>query len=61
MHHKFAIIDNKLLLSGSFNWTRQAITGNHENVLITNNQDILSPYMEEFKRLWKLFDPADNL
>ena len=36
MHHKFAIIDGKKLISGSFNWTMQAAMGNYENVMITN-------------------------
>ena len=36
MHHKFAIIDGKNLITGSFNWTMQAAMGNYENVLITN-------------------------
>ena len=28
MHNKFAIIDSKILVTGSFNWTMQAATGN---------------------------------
>eukprot|EP00668_Euglena_longa_P006025 GGOE01007139.1.p1 GENE.GGOE01007139.1~~GGOE01007139.1.p1 ORF type:complete len:207 (+),score=61.66 GGOE01007139.1:62-682(+) len=37
MHHKFCIIDNKVLINGSFNWTVQAVTGNAENVVIHHN------------------------
>ncbi len=29
MHHKFAIIDDLTVLSGSFNWSRSASTGSH--------------------------------
>ena len=57
MHHKFAILDHWLLINGSFNWTRQAITGNNENVLITDNPGLVSPYKEEFEKLWDMFDP----
>ena len=35
MHHKFAIVDGATyLINGSFNWTRQAVLGNQENVVI---------------------------
>jgi len=57
MHHKFCIIDRHVLINGSFNWTRQAITGNRENLMICDIPDIVRPYQEEFERLWKVYDP----
>lgn len=60
MHHKFAVVDQWLLINGSFNWTRQAIAGNNENVFITDNASIVTPYSKEFERLWALFNPADT-
>ena len=30
MHHKFAVFDSKLLVSGSYNWTRSAADRNEE-------------------------------
>ena len=57
MHHKFAVIDRKQLLNGSFNWTRQAVTGNRENVMITSDQDIVEAFSEEFQVLWEKYDP----
>ncbi|GAB6025933.1 hypothetical protein CHUAL_011902 [Chamberlinius hualienensis] len=58
MHHKFAIVDNNILINGSFNWTWQAIIGNHENLFITSNKVNVVPYVNEFQRLWKEFEPA---
>ncbi|XP_035696064.1 mitochondrial cardiolipin hydrolase-like [Branchiostoma floridae] len=58
MHHKFAIVDNSLLINGSFNWTRQAITGNSENLLVTNSRRIVRPYIGEFQRLWDTYEPG---
>ena len=57
MHHKFAIIDESILITGSFNWTMQALMGNNENIIITTSPDILNPFLEEFESLWKKFDP----
>ena len=57
MHHKFAIVDNSLVMTGSFNWTMQAIMGNNENVIITSVNEIVNPYVNEFEKLWQEFDP----
>ncbi|XP_014661620.1 PREDICTED: mitochondrial cardiolipin hydrolase-like isoform X2 [Priapulus caudatus] len=59
MHHKFVLIDNAVVINGSFNWTMQAVTGNHENLLITNNMNICNPYEEEFTKLWALYAPIN--
>jgi len=57
MHHKFAIIDNETLLNGSFNWTRTAITGNHENLVISKDEYLVRAFRKEFDSLWTKFHP----
>ncbi len=52
MHHKFAIFDAKVLLTGSYNWTRSASEYNQENILETNNTDAIAAYQKEFEHLW---------
>ncbi|XP_063048142.1 mitochondrial cardiolipin hydrolase [Engraulis encrasicolus] len=58
MHHKFCIVDGRLLLSGSLNWTMTAVQSNQENVLVTDHADIVAPYLAQFRRLWEANDPA---
>ena len=41
MHHKFALIDNLILLNGSFNWTERAVWENCENLVITRLEQTL--------------------
>ena len=56
MHHKFAIVDGTTLVNGSFNWTRQAVLGNQENVVVTKGDPALvSAFAEEFERMWVAF------
>ena len=52
MHHKFAIVDAHVILTGSFNWTVQAQRSNRENLLITTDSSILLPFASEFEHLW---------
>ncbi|KAL6048368.1 hypothetical protein STEG23_000061 [Scotinomys teguina] len=58
MHHKFAIIDKKVLITGSLNWTTQAIQNNRENVLIMEDTEYVRLFLAEFERIWEEFDPT---
>jgi phosphatidylserine/phosphatidylglycerophosphate/cardiolipin synthase-like enzyme len=52
MHHKFALFDDKRLMSGSFNWTRSASEQNEENLIVTPDPVLVSAFAERFERLW---------
>ena len=54
MHHKFCIIDEKLCLFGSFNWTKNANTRNIEDLNICDELQLIYNYKTEFKALWEL-------
>lgn len=53
MHHKFFIIDEKIVITGSFNPTWHANYSNRENLIIIYSSSLASQYEEEFNRLWK--------
>jgi phosphatidylserine/phosphatidylglycerophosphate/cardiolipin synthase-like enzyme len=53
MHHKFAVIDDRIVFTGSFNWTYTASKHNQENLLVTTNFDIVRQYQEQFNQLWE--------
>jgi len=53
MHNKFGIIDNRVAITGSFNWTYTATKHNQENLLATSKFEIVKQYNDEFERLWK--------
>lgn len=56
MHHKFAVLDGRLALTGSYNWTRGAALRNYENLLISDDRRIVPRFVEEFERLWNQFE-----
>jgi cardiolipin hydrolase len=53
MHNKFGIIDNRIAITGSFNWTYTATKHNQENLLATSKFEIVKQYKDEFERLWE--------
>ena len=55
MHNKYAIIDESVIVTGSFNWTSQAISNNQENLLFYQDKDIAQQYTNEFNNLWNSF------
>ena len=52
MHHKFAIIDNSILLTGSYNWTFSASNRNDENLMVIDDQEVIARYQNQFEKLW---------
>ncbi len=53
MHHKVIIIDKRILITGSFNFSKNANKRNDENIIIIDNPEIASYYLEEFYRLYR--------
>ncbi|XP_034938606.1 mitochondrial cardiolipin hydrolase [Chelonus insularis] len=53
MHHKFGIIDQKIMIYGSTNWTMQAFFGNFDGIIITNQAGLVKPLIIEFNRIWE--------
>ena len=56
MHNKVAIIDKSVLVTGSYNWSRQATNYNQENILFFENKDLCEKYTEEYDKLWEQFE-----
>ena len=52
MHQKFAIIDNRLLLTGSYNWTFSANHRNDENLMVIDDPEIIEIFQNQFEKLW---------
>jgi len=52
MHNKFAVIDNRVLITGSFNWTTSAERKNQENLLIITDENVVKQYSQRFEILW---------
>ena len=56
MHNKMAIIDNSVVITGSFNWTNQAINKNQDNILFIEDKNIANQYTKYFNEIWDSFD-----
>jgi phosphatidylserine/phosphatidylglycerophosphate/cardiolipin synthase-like enzyme len=54
MHQKFAVIDNRIVFTGSYNWTYSADSLNDENLLLFRDAGPLAEeYRKAFFRLWE--------
>ncbi|WP_347272443.1 phospholipase D-like domain-containing protein [Leptolyngbya sp. FACHB-36] len=52
LHHKFGVVDGKIVITGSHNWTAAANTGNDETVLVVHSPIVAAHYQREFDRLY---------
>jgi phosphatidylserine/phosphatidylglycerophosphate/cardiolipin synthase-like enzyme len=52
MHNKFMVIDGKVVLTGSYNYSKQADTQNDENLIVIVDEAAAKAYEDEFNEMW---------
>jgi len=52
MHHKFAVVDGRIALAGSYNWTLESEERNYENLILLREPLLVAPFVQEFDELW---------
>jgi len=58
LHHKFAVIDNQTVITGSHNWSEAANNGNDEILVVIENPTVAAHYQREFDRLYSTIKPG---
>ena len=53
LHHKFAVIDKRTVITGSFNWSPSAAHQNDEVLLVIDSPLLAAHFTREMDRLWK--------
>lgn len=53
MHNKFCIIDDELVITGSYNWTTSADLKNDEDVIFMNSKEVARIYRIQFEKYWQ--------
>ena len=51
-HHKVFVVDDALVITGSFNFSDNADTSNDENVVIVTEAGLAAEYLKEFEQRW---------
>lgn len=52
LHHKFAVLDSRAVITGSHNWSKAANEKNDETVLIIDSPVVGAHFQREFERLY---------
>ncbi|TVQ64371.1 MAG: DUF1669 domain-containing protein [Spirulina sp. DLM2.Bin59] len=53
LHHKFGVVDQRLVITGSHNWSAAANHTNDETILVIENPVVAAHYDREFERLYQ--------
>lgn len=53
LHHKVIVVDGRAVAFGSYNFSRSARDQNDENLLIVQNDDVVSRFLTEFVKLYE--------
>ncbi len=53
LHHKVFIVDNEIVITGSYNFTASAEDQNDENIVIIHSREIAAQYLAQFQKIYE--------
>lgn len=59
-HHKVIIIDERIVVTGSFNFSQNADKSNNENALVIENAEIAQLFLQEYQTRWQEANEVDT-
>jgi phosphatidylserine/phosphatidylglycerophosphate/cardiolipin synthase-like enzyme len=57
MHHKVILVDDSIVVTGSYNFSKSAKERNDENLMILHAPDVAAAYKQEFDRIFAAATP----
>lgn len=60
MHHKYAVIDGKRVITGASNWTKNGTTLSEEDLLLVDNPEVAKKYRQNFADLLQYYGGVDT-
>ncbi|MGZ5000818.1 MAG: phospholipase D-like domain-containing protein, partial [Methylomonas sp.] len=54
IHSKYCVIDEYIVIEGSFNWYNTSVYS-HDLIVIAANHEVARPYLYEFDQIQRLF------
>jgi phosphatidylserine/phosphatidylglycerophosphate/cardiolipin synthase-like enzyme len=60
LHHKVLIIDEQTVITGSYNFSKNAEQTNDENLIVLDDRQVARLYLAEFDRIWAKAEQPDR-
>jgi tetratricopeptide (TPR) repeat protein len=51
MHNNFCVIDDRLVVTGTYSWTLRAEHYNFENIIVSNDKELINDYVDCFTNM----------
>ena len=61
IHNKFCIIDERIVIDGSYNWTILAENNNDENIVVIENGSAIESFIDAFSRLIRKYECVESM
>ena len=60
MHHKYAVVDGKRLITGACNWTKNGTRYSDEDILVVESEALALQYQDNFRDLQHVYGGIDS-